>query len=151
MSSRSRRTPSAGTSAREECDRRNLFLAYGDGPRETPKRLERSNPAGRVPRTRVDREEDPILQYPLQTAFKILTGQPVPQSGMVRCPAPGHEDRRPSCHVGDALFCCFSCGVGGSAYDLGSLLSGIPTRGESFFELRKWLAVNLLRREEVPG
>jgi len=133
---------------RDRQDRRNKFLAYGDDPRQRPKRHLHAVPAGRVAAPRFDRREDALLRVSLPVAFEILVGDPVPHSGMVPCPAPDHEDRRPSCHVADRLFHCFSCGAAGSLYDLGALIFGIPPRGESFFELRERLALALLGREE---
>ena len=118
---------------RDQCDRRNRFLAYGDDPRERSKLHLRavggaSRRAYSVAGDHEGRARDPLRAVPLPVAFEILTGEPVPPSGMVRCPAPGHEDLHPSCRVGDSHFRCFGCGARGSVYDLGSLLSGIPTR-----------------------
>ena len=89
---------------------------------------------------------DPLRAIPLPVVFEILTGR-VPRSGMVRCPLPDHDDREPSCHVGDELFFCHGCGAGGSAIDLGAHLYGIESRGHGYFEIRRRLAEDLLGRE----
>lgn len=72
--------------------------------------------------------------------FERLAGIEVPASGLVRCPNPAHEDRTPSCHVGDdaavGWYCHGTCGAGGAIYDLASVLEGGPTgpwlRGDAF-------------------
>ncbi len=135
---------------RERQDRLNRWWAYGDDPRQRPKR---PRPRGRhrghagVP---LD-HRDPLRALPLAAAFEILLGQTVPRSGMVRCPLPGHDDRTPSCRVGDELWHCFGCHAGGSLIDLGAEIYGLTPRGEPFFELRKRLALDLLAREEAAA
>jgi hypothetical protein len=97
------------------------------------------------------RGRDVLREIPLPEAFEILTSKPVPRSRMVRCPLPDHEDRTPSCHVGDELWFCHGCVTGGSLIDLASELYGIPARGANFFELRRRLALELLGREEAAA
>jgi hypothetical protein len=59
----------------------------------------------------------------------------------VRCPF--HRDERPSLHVyptAERGWCCFSCGRGGSIYDLAAALWSVPPRGREFIELKQLLA-----------
>jgi len=136
---------------RDQCDRRNGFLAYGDDPPERSKPYLRavgaSHRAYSVAGEHQGRARDPLRAVPLSVAVEILTGESVPPSGMVRCPLPGHEDRSPSCHVGDGLFHCFGCSRGGSLYDLAAEIYGLEPRGAGFFEIRRRLALDLLGRE----
>ena len=69
----------------------------------------------------------------------------MPRGGLVRCPAPWHDDEHPSCSVGVAPqqgWCCHSgaCGARGTIYDLASVLTGGPwgreLRGEAFTRAR---------------
>lgn len=71
--------------------------------------------------------------------FRAIAGIEVPAHGFVSCPMPDHEDRHPSCKVWPSAqqgWHCFSCGVGGSIYDLAAAVEGGPTgaglRGEDF-------------------
>jgi len=71
--------------------------------------------------------------------FRAIAGIEVPGHGFVSCPMPDHEDRHPSCKVWPSAqqgWHCFSCGVGGSIYDLAAAVEGGPTgaglRGEDF-------------------
>jgi len=136
---------------REQHDRRNKFLAYGDDPRPSrhlqvvSPRISASTRAG----TGVDRHNDPLRALPLAVAFEVLTGELVPRSRMVLCPV--HEERTPSCKVDDDLWYCHGCGAGGSLYDLGAHLYGISPRGAAFFELRSRLATELLGGEEFAA
>ena len=140
---------------REQHDRRNEFLAYGDDLRERPKRHLRAV----APCTRASsnagvargRHDDPLRAVPLPVAFEILTGESVPRSGMVRCPLPDHEDRTPSCRVAEDVFYCHGCLRGGSAIDLAAHLYGLEPRGAGFFEIRRRLALDLLGREEAAA
>lgn len=66
------------------------------------------------------------------------------RAGFVRCPAPGHEDRHPSCRIGGedpTLWRCFACEAAGSIYDAASIRLGGPfghgrLRGEDFKRAR---------------
>ena len=69
----------------------------------------------------------------------------MPRGGLVRCPAPRHDDTHPSCSVGvdaEQGWCCHSasCGARGTIYDLASVLLGGPwgreLRGEAFKRAR---------------
>jgi len=58
----------------------------------------------------------------------------------VKCPF--HDDARPSLHVyatPSRGWSCFSCGRGGSIYDLAAEVWGRATRGRAFLELRREL------------
>jgi hypothetical protein len=77
-----------------------------------------------------------------------LLGQPVGQSGKIRCPF--HTDGTPSLHgypePGRGWY-CYGCGRGGSVYDLAALLWGrTDTRGSAFVALREELHELLLPR-----
>jgi hypothetical protein len=81
--------------------------------------------------------------------FERLAGIVVPRDGLVSCPAPGHDDRNPSCSVGtspDQGWCCHSggCGARGAIYDLASVLLGgswgRELRGEAFKRARAYVA-----------
>src|SRR5215218_5136883 len=61
---------------------------------------------------------DPYKQISPAEYFEKLAGIDVPRNGLVRCPAPWHEDRHPSCSVGTTAsqgWCCHagSCGARG--------------------------------------
>ena len=70
--------------------------------------------------------DDPYKGISAVEYFRRLAGVAVPRDGLVSCPSPDHEDRHPSCSVGDDVWCCFSSGAGGSIYDLASVLEGGP-------------------------
>jgi hypothetical protein len=88
---------------------------------------------------------DPYKRIAPPEYFQRLAGIKVPRGGLVRCPAPWHEDEHPSCSVGaDASqgWCCHggSCGARGAIYDLASVLLGGPygreLRGDAFTRAR---------------
>jgi hypothetical protein len=92
---------------------------------------------------------DPYKRISPPEYFERLAGIDVPRGGLVRCPAPWHEDIHASCSVGvdaDAGWCCHaaSCGVRGAIYDLASVLLGGPhgreLRGEAFKRARAYVA-----------
>jgi hypothetical protein len=92
---------------------------------------------------------DPYKRITPPEYFERLAGIVVPRDGLVSCPAPGHEDRHPSCSVGtspDHGWCCHSggCGARGAIYDLASVLLGGPwgreLRGEAFKRARAYIA-----------
>jgi hypothetical protein len=75
--------------------------------------------------------DDPYKTIPPPVYFEALAGIVVPGDGLVRCPAPGHEDQHPSCSVGpdpSTGWCCHSgsCGARGAIYDLASVVLGGP-------------------------
>ena len=92
---------------------------------------------------------DPYKRISPPEYFEQLAGIEVPRGGLVRCPAPWHEDQHPSCSVGtDSTrgWKCHgsSCGAGGAIYDLASVLLGGPCgrdlRGEQFKRARAYVA-----------
>jgi hypothetical protein len=91
---------------------------------------------------------DPYKQISPGEYFEKLAGIDVPQRGLVRCPAPWHDDRHPSCSVGTTAtqgWCCHagSCGARGAIYDLASVLLGGPygndLRGDAFRRARAYV------------
>jgi hypothetical protein len=78
-------------------------------------------------RTREIRGPDPYKSIPADDYFWRLAGIEVPDDGWVSCPSPEHPDIKPSCHVGDYRWRCYSCGHEGTLYDLESVLKGGPT------------------------
>jgi hypothetical protein len=91
---------------------------------------------------------DPDKQISPAEYFQKLAGSDIPRGGLVRCPAPWHEDRHPSCSVGTTAsqgWCCHagSCGARGAIYDLASVLLGGPygndLRGEHFKRARAYV------------
>ena len=92
-------------------------------PDSSPAR--RAEPAFR----RASAGEDPYKRIAPPEYFRRLAGISVPRGGLVSCPAPGHDDRHPSCSVGAEAsqgWCCHSgdCGARGAIYDLASVLEG---------------------------
>lgn len=87
-------------------------------------------------RPRHDSDRDNHRDIPAVVYFERLAGIRVPERGLVQCPSPAHQDRSPSCSVGDTWWNCFGCGAGGTAVDLASILDGGPIgddlRGEDF-------------------
>ena len=114
----------------------------GDLPDPTPPATTRRH--GR----RVE-HQDPYKRISPPEYFEQLAGIEVPRGGLVRCPAPWHEDQHPSCSVGTESttgWKCHggSCGAGGAIYDLASVLLGGPwgreLRGEQFKRARAYVA-----------
>jgi hypothetical protein len=92
---------------------------------------------------------DPYKRISPPEYFEKLAGIVVPRDGLVSCPAPGHDDRNPSCSVAtspDQGWCCHAggCGARGAIYDLASVLLGGPfgheLRGEAFNRARAYVA-----------
>jgi hypothetical protein len=116
----------------------------GDLPDPTPGGTASSSKRRRDPSV----HRDPYKQISPPEYFEKLAGIDVPQRGLVRCPAPWHEDRHPSCSVGTTAtqgWCCHagSCGARGAIYDLASVLLGGPygndLRGEAFKRARAYV------------
>lgn len=150
---------------REAFDKRALAFArnQADWDRYWHERIELDDPLAREPEKRLrapqwsgawerrasrppprlgepySRDTDPLLEMDLRELWPLVTGEEVPASGFVSCPAPEHEDLHPSCSVRESAFNCFSCGVGGSAIDLGAQAYGIEPRGRGFHALRREL------------
>lgn len=97
--------------------------------------------AGRwLPRAARNAGDDPLLRIPPPVYVAELLGRAPALNGKVQCPF--HEDRRASLHVYNEAargWCCFSCGRGGSIYDLAAALWGFNTRGRDFVLLRRQL------------
>ena len=111
----------------------------GDLPDPTPP----APPRARAGRSAAHR--DPYKRIPPPEYFQRLSGITVPRGGLVRCPAPWHDDTHPSCSVGtDATqgWHCHAagCGARGAIYDLASVLHAGPwgreLRGEEFKQAR---------------
>ncbi len=106
-------------------------------------------PATSMRRRAEGASRDPYKRISPPEYFEKLAGIVVPRDGLVSCPAPGHQDRNPSCSVGtspDQGWCCHSggCGARGAIYDLASVLLGGPwgheLRGEAFRRARAYVA-----------
>jgi len=94
-------------------------------------------------------DEDVLLTIPPAVYIEALTGAEISARGMTCCPLPDHEDHTPSFVAYDDPergWYCYGCNRGGSIYDFGAALWGLPTRGTGFTELRVRLADELLRR-----
>jgi hypothetical protein len=116
----------------------------GDLPDPTPPGAAARSPRPRDPGA----HRDPYKQISPAEYFQKLAGIDIPRGGLVRCPAPWHEDRHPSCSVGrepSQGWCCHagSCGARGAIYDLASVLLGGPygkdLRGEHFKRARAYV------------
>ena len=116
--------------------------------RAARRRPARPHPAGRAPRPRGRRSPDPYKRISPREYFERLAGIVVPRDGLVCCPAAGHEDRNPSCSVGDDAsqgWRCHAggCGARGAIYDLASVVLGGPwgpeLRGEAFKRARAYV------------
>lgn len=93
--------------------------------------------------------EDVLATIEPPAYVESLTGEDAPTGRAVCCPLPDHEDGTPSFYAYDDPergWYCFGCNRGGSIYDLGAALWGLPTRGSGFTELRTRLALELLGR-----
>jgi hypothetical protein len=87
-----------------------------------------------------DSSTDPLLRIPPAALVRLLLGSAPGRDHKVHCPF--HEDQRPSLHVYPTPargWCCYSCGRGGSIYDLAGPLWGLATRGREFVQLRELL------------
>ena len=84
--------------------------------------------------------DDPLLNIEPAVYVTDLVGRPPGRNHKVSCPF--HEDRTPSLHVfqtPERGWCCFSCGRGGSIYDLAAGMWGMTPRGREFIEIRERL------------
>lgn len=124
---------------------------YADDLIEFPRRRPTRRPVRSVPRaagTQPQTTDDPLRSVLPPDYFEALAGVEIPsRGGVVHCCLPGHDDRTPSLKVWphpDKGFHCFGCGRGGTIYDLGRELSGLPDRGPGFIELRDWIAERVL-------
>ena len=83
---------------------------------------------------------DPLLAIPPRTYVARLLGKSPGRDHKVPCPL--HDDERPSLHVyatAERGWCCYSCGRGGSIYDLAAAVWGLGTRGADFKLVRERL------------
>jgi hypothetical protein len=99
---------------------------------------------------------DPLLSIVPAVYVTELVGRTPGRNHKISCPF--HEDRTPSLHVfptPERGWCCFSCGRGGSIYDLAAGLWGMIPRGREFIqvrnELRERFAVELGRTRTPHG
>ncbi len=87
-----------------------------------------------------DTRDDPLLRIEPSIYVQALLGTRPGRDRKVRCPF--HGDERPSLHVYAAAsrgWNCFSCGRGGSVYDLAAGVWGLGTRGREFVDVRRRL------------
>jgi hypothetical protein len=97
------------------------------------------------------RPGDPLLGIPPSVYVSNLVGRAPGRNHKVACPF--HEDQRPSLHVyptAERGWCCFSCGRGGSIYDLAAALWGVTPRGREFVRLRQELLRRFAQELERP-
>jgi hypothetical protein len=83
---------------------------------------------------------DGLLHLTPDSYVTALIGRPPNAEHKVHCPF--HHDERPSLHVYRTAargWYCYSCGRGGSIYDLAAGLWGLGTRGTDFVELKRRL------------
>jgi hypothetical protein len=81
--------------------------------------------------------DDPLLRIEPAIYVTDLLGRAPGRDHKTVCPF--HRDLRPSLHVfrtPERGWCCFSCGRGGSIYDLAAALWGMTPRGREFIQLR---------------
>jgi hypothetical protein len=91
-------------------------------------------------RQRREAGNDPLLRIAPREYVSVLLGVTPGRNGKVPCPF--HSDERPSLHVYGAAargWSCYSCGRGGSVYDLAAGVWGMETRGRDFLRLRRRL------------
>jgi hypothetical protein len=84
--------------------------------------------------------DDPLLRIDPARYVRELLGRRPCGNHKIACPF--HEDQRPSLHVfatPERGWCCFSCGRGGTIYDLAAALWGMTPRGREFIQLRRLL------------
>ena len=104
------------------------------------------------PQLQRDTGSDPLLRIPPATYVRHLLGSTPGRDHKVHCPF--HEDQRPSLHVyptPERGWCCYSCGRGGSIYDLAAPLWGLATRGREFLQLRELLAERFDLARTIDG
>src|SRR3954447_18359293 len=84
--------------------------------------------------------DDPLLRIDPSVYVADLLGRAPGRNHKVACPF--HDDVRPSLHVfptPERGWCCFSCGRGGSIYDLAAAMWGITPPGREFIQIRERL------------
>jgi hypothetical protein len=80
--------------------------------------------------------DDPLKNIEPRVYVEALTGETVPDNGMLSCPLPDHDDRTPSFQVLHSHWRCFGCNRGGGIIDLAAALYGIEPRGQRYWQLR---------------
>jgi hypothetical protein len=91
-------------------------------------------------------DSDVLRRIPAIEYVPLLLGQVLGGDHKVVCPF--HDDHAPSLHAyvePERGWCCYGCGAGGSIIDFGARLYRIEPRGAGFHEIRRRLAVDLLR------
>jgi hypothetical protein len=104
---------------------------------------------GRVER---DVAGDPLLTIPPAVYVSELLGVPARAGRKVHCPF--HDDAHASLHVYATAargWSCFSCGRGGSIYDLAAGVWRLRPRGREFVELRRLLSERFFRELSRPA
>jgi hypothetical protein len=107
----------------------------------------------RTPEVRSSRD-DPLLRIEPAVYVGELLSCSAGRNRKVTCPF--HEDHRPSLHVfptAERGWHCFSCGRGGSIYDLAAALWGMTPRGREFIDLRQGLMERFageIARQRLP-
>jgi len=99
-----------------------------------------------------DLRADPLLRIPPVVYIGALLGVRPRAGAKMACPF--HADEHPSLHVYSSAargWCCFSCGRGGSIYDLAAALWGMGTRGQEFLALRRRLTTHFSRELSRPA
>jgi hypothetical protein len=120
---------------------------------ERGERFEASEVLRNVPELQIDRVErrwkpapgrvwndDQLLNIEPTVYVTELVGRAPGRNHKISCPF--HEDRTPSLHVystPERGWSCFSCGRGGSIYDLAAAMWGMNPRGREFLQIRELL------------
>jgi hypothetical protein len=131
------RPPTRVATVRLERDQR---FAVGEVLRSVPEVNEERIEHRWRPQPQRTNSGDPLLQIDPSFYVADLTGRAPGRNRKVACPF--HEDVRPSLHVfatPERGWCCFSCGRGGSIYDLAAAMWDIAPRGREFVRLRALL------------
>jgi CHC2 zinc finger len=95
---------------------------------------------------------DPLLRIPPAVYTSELLGVPARPGRKVHCPF--HDDAYASLHVYPTAargWSCFSCGRGGSIYDLAAGVWRLRPRGREFLELRRLLTERFSRELARPA
>lgn len=86
---------------------------------------------GRLVDTRFDEQKARLLAIPSIDYAERLMPEAERRGRFIACPA--HDERTPSCHLGDdPRWHCFGCDAGGSIYDFAGVLWDLPRFGADF-------------------
>lgn len=89
--------------------------------------------------------DDSFYGLPAAEYIAVLTGHEADGHGFVRCPFHGDgAERTPSLHATGMFWFCHACRRGGTIYDFGAELWGMPARGYGFGYLRDRLRSELM-------